>query len=160
MALGGRGGSGAAREKGGRGGARSGPGRHYSDPTEKVWTTGDSLQLGIGQGDLLVTPLQMARFYALIANGGKLVEPHIVKSVEEPATPGQPPVVLRPYSPKPAKPVGLNPNNLRVVQEGLYDATHASFGTSAIVPTSSVCGSFSTARASKIVTPEPSSSRR
>ena len=33
----------------------------------------------------LVTPLQMARFYALIANGGKLVTPHIVSDVEEPA---------------------------------------------------------------------------
>ena len=38
---------------------------------------------------------------------------------------------MRPYSPKPAKDVGLNPNNIRVVQEGLYDATHASYGTSA-----------------------------
>ena len=35
-------------------------------------------------GDLLVTPLQMARFYALIANGGKLVTPHIVADVEQP----------------------------------------------------------------------------
>ena len=44
------------------------------------------MQLSIGQGDVLVTPLQMTRFYAMVANGGKLVEPHIVKSVEEPAT--------------------------------------------------------------------------
>jgi penicillin-binding protein 2 len=106
--------------------------RHYfKTEIDKIWTSGDSVQLGIGQGDVLVTPLQMTRFYAMLANGGKLVEPHIVQSVEEPATPGQPPVVLRPYSPKPAKDVGLNPNNIRVVQEGLYDATHASYGTSA-----------------------------
>jgi penicillin-binding protein 2 len=106
--------------------------RHYFDSEiDKIWTSGDSVQLGIGQGDVLVTPLQMTRFYAMLANGGKLVEPHLVKSVEEPATPGQPPVVLRPYSPKPPKDVGLNPNNIRIVQEGLYDATHANYGTSA-----------------------------
>ena len=84
--------------------------RHYfKTEIDKIWTSGDSVQLGIGQGDVLVTPLQMTRFYALLANGGKLVEPHLVKSVEEPRTPGQPPVVLRPYSPKPAKDVGLEP---------------------------------------------------
>ncbi len=112
--------------------------RHYfKTEIDKIWTSGDSVQLGIGQGDLTVTPLQMTRFYAMLANGGKLVEPHLVQSVEEPATPGQPPVVLRPYSPKPAKDVGLNPNNIRVVQEGLYDATHANYGTS-----SGIFGSF------------------
>ena len=112
--------------------------RHYfKTEIDKIWTSGDSVQLGIGQGDVLVSPLQMTRFYAMLANGGKLVEPHIVKSVEEPATPGQPPVVLRGYQPKPAKDVGLNPNNIRVVQEGLYDATHANYGTS-----SGIFGSF------------------
>ena len=112
--------------------------RHYfKTEIDKIWTSGDSVQLGIGQGDVLVTPLQMTRFYAMLANGGKLVEPHIVQSVEEPSTQGQPPVVLRPYSPKPPKDVGLNPNNIRVVQEGLYDATHANYGTS-----SGIFGSF------------------
>ena len=44
---------------------------------DSLWKPGDSIQLAIGQKDLLVTPLQMARFYALIANGGKLVTPHL-----------------------------------------------------------------------------------
>jgi penicillin-binding protein 2 len=106
--------------------------RHYfKTAIDKIWTSGDSVQLAIGQGDVLVTPLQMTRFYAMLANGGKLVEPHIVSAVEEPSTQGQPPVVLRGYSPKPPKDVGLNPNNIRVVDQGLYDATHANYGTSA-----------------------------
>jgi penicillin-binding protein 2 len=79
----------------------------------------------------------MARFYAMVANGGKLVEPHVVKAVEEPSNEGQPPVVLRGYAPKPPKDVQLDPGPLRVVQEGLYAATHESYGTS-----SGIFGSF------------------
>ena len=51
---------------------------------DSLWKPGDSIQLAIGQKDLLVTPLQMARFYALIANGGKLVTPHVLMDVENP----------------------------------------------------------------------------
>ena len=111
--------------------------RYFDTEIDKIWTSGDSVQLAIGQGDVLVTPLQMTRFYAMLANGGKLVEPHVVKAVEEPASPGQPPVVLRPYAPKPPKDVELSPGSLRVVQEGLYAATHESYGTS-----SGIFGSF------------------
>jgi penicillin-binding protein 2 len=123
--------------------------RYFKTEIDKIWTSGDSVQLGIGQGDVLVTPIQMARFYALLANGGKLVEPHIVKSVEEPATQGQPPAILRQFNPKPPKDVGLNPNNIRVVDQGLYDATHANYGTSA-----GIFGSFPVEIAGKTGTAE------
>ena len=36
------------------------------------------IQMAIGQKDINVTPLQMARFYAALANGGKLVTPYLV----------------------------------------------------------------------------------
>jgi penicillin-binding protein 2 len=42
------------------------------------WYIGDTYNLSIGQGDLLVTPLQIARVTATIANGGKMVVPHFV----------------------------------------------------------------------------------
>jgi penicillin-binding protein 2 len=91
---------------------------------DRLWKPGDSIQLAIGQKDLLVTPLQMARFYALIANGGKLVKPHMVQDVQEGDR-----VVHRFTAPAPIS-VGLDPSNLAVVQGGLYQATHASYGTS------------------------------
>ena len=49
---------------------------------DRTWKPGYSIQLAIGQGQLLVTPLQMARVYAMIANGGKLVSPHLAEDVE------------------------------------------------------------------------------
>jgi penicillin-binding protein 2 len=123
--------------------------RYFKTEIDKIWTSGDSVQLAIGQGDVLVTPLQMTRLYAMIATGGKLVEPHLVRSVEEPSNQGQAPVVLRPYAPKPPKDVRLDPTALRVVQEGLYNATHANYGTS-----SGVFGAFPVEIAGKTGTAE------
>jgi penicillin-binding protein 2 len=123
--------------------------RTFKTEIDKLWTSGDSVQLAIGQGDLLVSPLQMTRAYAMIANGGLLVEPHLVKSIEEPRAEGEPPVVLRPYTPKPPREIGLDPTSLQVVQGALYDATHASYGTS-----QHVFGSFPVPIAGKTGTAE------
>ncbi len=65
------------------------------------WTSVDTITSAIGQGAVTVTPLQMARLYAAIANGGNLVTPHLVEK------------------PIPARGIGLKPETLRVVREGL-----------------------------------------
>lgn len=46
------------------------------------WYIGDTYNLSIGQGDLLVTPLQIARVTSIIANGGKMIIPHFVDNPE------------------------------------------------------------------------------
>jgi penicillin-binding protein 2 len=101
-----------------------------NDPTnwriDRLWKPGDSINLAIGQGDLLVTPLQMTRFYAAIANGGKLVTPHVLLNVENPngtIVPTTPPAAPRPVP-------GLDPKYLKVVKQGLLEGTQDSFGTS------------------------------
>ncbi len=93
---------------------------------DRLWKPGNSIQLAIGQGDLLVTPLQMTRFYAALANGGKLVTPHLVKDVENTNK------TIVPTAPTPApQPIaGLDPTALKIVQQGLYEGTHQTFGTS------------------------------
>ena len=65
------------------------------------WTPVDTITSAIGQGSLQVTPIQMARLYAAVANGGWLVTPHLVE--------------------RPTKRVwiGLKPDTLRIVREGL-----------------------------------------
>ncbi len=116
---------------------------------DKAWNPGDLIQLAIGQKDINVTPLQMARFYAAIANGGKLVTPYLVSAVERPATEGEEAVPVTTFPPKPPKPIDVDPQALSAVREGLYQATHDAEGTS-----SGVFGSFPIPVAGKTGTAE------
>ena len=65
------------------------------------WTPVDTITSSIGQGALLVTPLQMARLYAAVANGGWLVTPHLVERPTE------------------RRWIGLKASTLQVVRKGL-----------------------------------------
>jgi penicillin-binding protein 2 len=108
--------------------------KHYGGPpckgyVDRVWKPGYEVQLAIGQGDLEVTPIQMARFYAMIANGGELVTPHLAQDVEQPAGGGQT-QILRNLATQQPVPSGVNPAYLEAVQQGLYAGTHDTDGTS------------------------------
>jgi len=123
--------------------------KRFTNDWDRAWNPGNSIQLSIGQQDVQVTPLQMARFYAMIANGGKLVTPYVVSQVETAAPNGQSPVVERRFAPDPPKAVGVDPAALAVVRDGLYSATHSTYGTS-----SGVFGSFPIPIAGKTGTAE------
>jgi penicillin-binding protein 2 len=98
---------------------------------DRTWKPGYSIQMAIGQGQILVTPLQMTRLYALIANGGKLVTPHLADDVELTGNNRQPAVVRRRFGAQPPQQTGVDPTALRYVQQGLEEATHSPIGTSA-----------------------------
>jgi penicillin-binding protein 2 len=104
-------------------------GKQYTE-IDRTWKPGYSIQLAIGQGQLLVTPLQMARVYAMIANGGKLVTPHLADDVEVSGPGGRPQRVLRRFGAQPPQPTDLDPSSLGYVQRGLEEATHSPLGTS------------------------------
>ncbi len=118
--------------------------RYFHTAIDKLWKPGDSIQLAIGQGNLLVTPMQMTRLYALIANGGKLVTPHLLFDVEDPN--GQ--VVPTKALPSPQQ-TDVDPGALQAIQTGLYAATHSPLGTSY-----GVFGNFPVAIAGKTGTAE------
>jgi penicillin-binding protein 2 len=67
-----------------------------------LYRGGDAANLAIGQGDTLVTPLQLARAYAAIANGGRLWRPHLAKAELSPAG-----AVVRRFAPVSDGSVGL-----------------------------------------------------
>lgn len=62
---------------------------HLPKSAKPAWYEGDTVNLGIGQGELAVTPLQMADVAALVANEGVCYRPHLVRRIgqDEPAKP-------------------------------------------------------------------------
>jgi penicillin-binding protein 2 len=90
------------------------------------WTSGDAVLSSIGQGDVQVTPLQIASLYAAIANGGTLVRPHLGEVVERPDG-----TTLRDLRKdfKPRGVVKIDPLLLSSIRAGLLSATHDDIGT-------------------------------
>lgn len=81
---------------------------------QETWTTGDTYITGIGQGNLLVTPLQMASVYAVAANGGTLYRPQIIHHVAD--AEGN---VIRPFSPIISQTLNIAEPVWQIVREGL-----------------------------------------
>lgn len=95
------------------------------------WYPGDTLGLAIGQSSLKVTPLQMARLMAAIANGGFLVTPHLATTAGPTSieTDGSTPVRPVFAHPEPQPIPGLHPETLAAIRAGLYDVVHDPHGT-------------------------------
>jgi len=79
------------------------------------WYTGDSIILGIGQGYLLVTPLQLVRAVAAIANGGKLPYLHVAQALIHPRSGRRTPLPV-----PPATDLYLPAFALRAVRRGMH----------------------------------------
>lgn len=87
-------------------------------PEEAYWSVGDWVNLSIGQGDLLASPLQLVRGYAAIQNGGTLVTPHVGKEVLE-----QNGKLVEEISPRSAGRVEVSASSLENTIEGLRMVT-------------------------------------
>lgn len=87
------------------------------------WTQGFLISLAIGQGEVGVSPLQMARYAAALANGGILYRPHAVEFVRNKEARRIDPV--RPDSSL----VGLSPHVMELLREGMQRVVHAPGGT-------------------------------
>jgi len=88
------------------------------------WGTGDTINLAIGQGFLLVTPLQVARMMAAVANNGTLYRPYVVDRVVDSSGNVEP--IAQPQA---TGRLPISQANLTIIQEALYAVTTASFGT-------------------------------
>jgi penicillin-binding protein 2 len=112
------------------------------------WYAGETVSVAIGQGQVTVTPLQMARVAAAIANGGRLVQPHLVKALgttplpacETPSKDDDPPCWL------PARDLGLRPTTLSVVRDGMRAVVDGGTGWRARLPGVAICGKTGSAQ--------------
>lgn len=93
---------------------------------EGQWRTGDNVNLSIGQGETVVTPLQLANAYAAFANGGTLFEPKVAARVLDGR--GR---AVREIAPKPLRQVPLDPNIRAPILQGLRGAVFDPEGTAA-----------------------------
>jgi penicillin-binding protein 2 len=88
------------------------------------WATGDNVNLAIGQGFLLVTPLQMARMVAAVGNGGTLYRPQLVSKIA--GSDQEPEIVVKPER------VGrlpVTPETLAAIRKGMEGVTTSPQGT-------------------------------
>jgi penicillin-binding protein 2 len=116
------------------------------------WQKGENLSIAIGQGFLLVTPLQQAVAYATIANGGKVVQPRIVQRVESPEG-----AVLEEVSPQVVGEAKLKPTTVEFLRRALTGVVQDPGGTgrAARLPGILVGGKTGTAQVVRMADDEP-----
>ena len=107
----------------------------------ETWTTGDTYILSIGQGFLLVTPLEMINVFNVVANGGTLYRPRIVHHVED--VQGN---VVEPFAPEVVRTLPIDPEYWELIREGMEGAVAYGTAPRAQIPGLRVAGKTGTAQ--------------
>lgn len=109
------------------------PSREWKKRVRKTpWYTGDSLNMSIGQGFFVTTPLQLATATAVIANRGKWIQPRMLKGIKASDTEGNEVLEMPDTSSVKVPPpdVMLNQEkNWDAIIKGMYDVMHSEKGT-------------------------------
>jgi penicillin-binding protein 2 len=88
------------------------------------WYTGDTYNIAVGQGDILVSPLQMAMAISAVGNGGTLYQPHLVSEITNSSG-----AVVTKIQPKVVRSGFISPANLAIVKQGMELAVTEPQGT-------------------------------
>lgn len=99
--------------------------RAFKRPELQVWFPGDTISVGIGQGQMLVTPVQLAHAIATLAGHGKRFKPRLVRAIRNVETGDM--LELPPAPLPPAK--TTDPNAWDVAIAGMLDVVNAPHGT-------------------------------
>jgi len=87
---------------------------------DEGWWDGDTYNLSIGQQYLQITPLEVVTSFSAIANGGKLLQPQVVKEII--TTSGALTQVVKEFKPEIIRENFIDPGNLQIVREGMRQA--------------------------------------
>ena len=100
------------------------------------------MNFGIGQGEILVTPIQMASYIAAISNNGKWLQPHVVRKIYNNVTKSFQNIEYE------ERDLGLSSNSINIVKEGMWKVVNEGGGTAgnARIYGLDVCGKTSTAQ--------------
>jgi penicillin-binding protein 2 len=115
---------------------KSGP---QFNPEDREWYYANTCFMGIGQGDVTATPLQVARMTAAVANGGKLLTPHVAAEIDTPD--GKTVRTIKPES----KTVPVSAANLAAIRDGMHGSVQYGAGLRAAVPGMDIAGKTGTA---------------
>ncbi|QSA96136.1 penicillin-binding protein 2 [Methylococcus sp. EFPC2] len=94
---------------------------------KQPWFAGETVIAGIGQGYVSVTPMQLARAVASLANQGRLVTPRLVAKMDAP------PGVENPHPPVKGENLHISPNNWHTVVDAMTDVVHSQRGTAKLI---------------------------
>jgi penicillin-binding protein 2 len=119
----------------------------------ETWYVGDTYTFGIGPGYLAVTPLQLVNATAAIANGGTLLQPRLVKEIQDDH--GN---TLAAFGPEVRRQVPVNPDYLAVMREAMRQSVDSGVASSAKVAGLSIGGKTGTA-SSESSTPTANTTR-
>jgi penicillin-binding protein 2 len=112
------------------------PSPEWKMRTQKVqWFPGETVSVSIGQGGVTVTAMQMARLAAIVGNGGRLVQPHLIKTLKGAPVEFKPPVNL-----------GLKPSTIAAVKAGMAAVVAGGTGWRAQLPGIAVAGKTGSAQ--------------
>ena len=115
---------------------------YYNRTYPSGWTSGYTINLGIGQGDMTVTPIQLARYVAAIANGGWLHSPHLVERIVHPET-----GAIAPVNIEPSKRIPIDEEHFATVREGMSRVIEFTSGRGARINGITAGGKTGTAQA-------------
>jgi penicillin-binding protein 2 len=96
----------------------------FKRPADQVWFPGETVSFGIGQGYLIVTPLQAAHMAAILASRGKSYQPRLVTAYREQGT-GK----VEKIAPKPLETVQASPEHWKVIIDGMIKVMSGEGGT-------------------------------
>ncbi|MFH1006307.1 MAG: penicillin-binding protein 2 [Candidatus Latescibacterota bacterium] len=90
---------------------------------KRKWSRGLMLNLAIGQGEMLATPIQLACYIAALANGGSTIRPHILEETVESGRHSLHPALQA------EKIAGISTENMALIQKSLWNVVQGEHGT-------------------------------